>query len=69
MFAETKEVAYSDQMNKLPSVAAQRKVKQGGQQADKKLGKKNQPSKESIKPYEEEESYENPVNISKAAGC
>ena len=56
-------------MNKLPSVAAQRKVKQGGQQADKKLGKKNQPSKESIKPYEEEESYENPVNISKAAGC
>ena len=26
-------------------------------------------SKSSIKPYEEEESYENPVNISKAPGC
>ena len=25
-------------------------------------------SKQSIKPYEEEESYENPVNISKAPG-
>ena len=26
-------------------------------------------SKSSINPYEEEESYENPVNISKAPGC
>ena len=26
-------------------------------------------SKSSIKPYEEEESYENPVNISRAPGC
>ena len=26
-------------------------------------------SRSSIRPYEEEESYENPVNISKAPGC
>ena len=36
---------------------------------DKQNSKSVNQSKSSIKPYEEEESYENPINISRAHGC
>ncbi len=42
----------------------------GPSKGDQKLHDKSvNQSKASIKPYEEEESYENPVNISRAPGC
>ena len=50
---------------KLPSLPNQ---KQGTAGKPDKKGSINK-SKDSMKPYEEEESYENPVNISKAPGC
>ena len=41
----------------------------GAKPGQKAIDKSVNQSKASIKPYEEEESYENPVNISRAPGC
>ena len=47
----------------------QKKASGGGQTAEKPHASVNQSKQSIANPYEEEESYENPVNISKAPGC
>ena len=75
VFAETKKVA---QKKKSSVVAKQRAAAAQAAAPHSEYvtslaaagvnGSVNQ-SRSSIKPYEEEESYENPVNISRAPGC
>ena len=71
VFAETKKVAQKKKSSvnaKQRAAAAPHSEYVTNMAAAGANGSVNQ-SRSSIKPYEEEESYENPVNISRAPGC